>query len=194
MKSAKYFVTLGSAAFVVFTVTFANLATTSFSREGKSLNDLKAMPVAFNMIIKVKFWHAMLYVGIADVISINIITAAYFLFKVPLSIGELICIWLVMTLFAAAVSLLLIFIDMFIDTAHPKLKWENPMAACKQNLNVLWSMLLSMITIGFIIVLLVFVLPKKLYALVILSVIYAIIAAPVGAGYFKYAEKRLKEM
>ena len=152
------------------------------------------MPVAFNMIIKVKFWHAMLYVGIADVISINIITAAYFLFKVPLSIGELICIWLVMTLFAAAVSLLLIFIDMFIDTAHPKLKWENPMAACKQNLNVLWSMLLSMITIGFIIVLLVFVLPKKLYALVILSVIYAIIAAPVGAGYFKYAEKRLKEM
>ena len=99
-----------------------------------------------------------------------------------------------MTIMAASVSLLLIFIDMFIDTAHPKLKWENPMAACKQNLNVLWSMLLSMITIGFIIVLLVFVLPKKLYALVILSVIYAIIAAPVGAGYFKYAEKRLKEM
>ena len=194
LELVKYIAAIAGAAFTVFSGTFANLATTSFSREGKSLNDLKAMPVAFNMIIKVKFWHAMLYVGIADVISINIITAAYFLFKVPLSIGELICIWLVMTLFAAAVSLLLIFIDMFIDTAHPKLKWENPMAACKQNLNVLWSMLLSMITIGFIIVLLVFVLPKKLYALVILSVIYAIIAAPVGAGYFKYAEKRLKEM
>ena len=194
LEMVKYIAAIGGAAFTVFSGTFANLATTSFSREGKSLNDLKAMPVDFNMIVKVKFWHAMLYVGIADVISIIIVTAAYFLFQVPLSLIDLITIWLVMTVFAAAVSLLLIFIDMFIDTAHPKLKWENPMMASKQNLNVLWSMLLSMITIGVVIVLLVLVLPKKLYALVILSVIYAIISAPVGAGYFKYAEKRLKEM
>ena len=190
----KYVAALVGAAFTIFSGTFANLATTSFSREGKSLNDLKAMPITFNMIIKVKFWHAMLYVGIADVISINLIFAAYFLSKVPLALADVILICIVMTLVSASVSLLLIFIDMFIDTAHPKLKWENPMAASKQNLNVLWSMLLSMITIGLVIILLVFVLPKKLYALVILSVFYAIIAAPVGAGYFKYAEKRLKDM
>lgn len=194
LELVQYIAAIGGAAFTVFSGTFANLATTSFSREGKSLNDLKAMPVNFNMIIKVKFWHAMLYVGIADVISINIVTAAYFLFKVPFSFGQLISIWFVMTIFAAAVSLLLIFIDMFIDTAHPKLNWENPMSASKQNLNVLWSMLLSMITIGLIVVILVFVLPKKLYSLVILSVIYGIISAPVGALYFKYAEKKLKEM
>ena len=83
---------------------------------------------------------------------------------------------------------------MFIDTVHPKLNWETPMAASKQNFNVLWSMLLSMTTIGLVVVLLVFVLPKKLYSLVILSCIYAIISAPVGAGYFRYAEKKLKEM
>ena len=77
LKSAKYFVTLGSAAFVVFTGTFANLATTSFSREGKSLNDLKAMPIDFNLIVKVKFWHAMLYVGIANVIMIFLLTLCY---------------------------------------------------------------------------------------------------------------------
>lgn len=61
--SIKYYVTLGGAAFTVFSGTFSNLATTSFSREGKSLNDLKAMPLKFDMIVKVKFWHAMLYVG-----------------------------------------------------------------------------------------------------------------------------------
>lgn len=194
LELIKYIAAIAGAAFTVFSGTFANLATTSFSREGKSLNDLKAMPVTFNMIIKVKFWHAMLYVGIADIISINIIVAAYLIFQVPLSFSELISILLVMTIMAASVSLLLIFIDMFIDTAHPKLKWENPMMASKQNLNVLWSMLLSMITIGVVVLLLVFVLPKKLYALVILSLIYAIISAPVGAGYFKYAEKRLMEM
>ena len=194
LELVKYIAAISGAAFTVFSGTFANLATTSFSREGKALNDLKAMPVDFNMIIKVKFWHAMLYVGIADVISIIIIIAAYILFQVPLSFGQLFAVMLVMTIMAAAVSLLLIFIDMFIDTAHPKLNWENPMMASKQNLNVLWSMLLSMITVGVVIVLLVFVLPKKLYALVIVSAIYAIISAPVGAGYFKYAEKRLKDM
>lgn len=194
LEMVKYVATLVGAAFTVFSGTFANLATTSFSREGKALNDLKAMPVKFDMIVKVKFWHAMLYVGIADVISINLMTAAYFILQVPLSLAELILIYIVMTMLAATVSLLLIFIDMFIDTAHPKLKWENPMAASKQNLNVLWSMLLSMITIAVVILLLVFVLPKKLYALVIVSAIYAIISAPVGAGYFKYAENRLKEM
>ncbi len=192
--SIKYYVTLGGAAFTIFSGTFANIATTSFSREGKSLNDLKAMPLKFDMIIKVKFWHAMLYVGIADIISINILIAAYLIFQVPLLLSEIISIILVMTIMSLAVSLLLIFIDMFIDTAHPKLNWENPITASKQNLNVLWSMLLSMITIGVVVLLLVFVLPKKLYALVILSLIYAIISAPVGAGYFKYAEKRLKDM
>lgn len=194
LELIKYIAAIVGAAFTVFSGTFANLATTSFSREGKSLNDLKAMPVTFNMIVKVKFWHAMLYVGIADIISINILVAAYLIFQVPLSFSELISLILVMTIMAASVSLLLIFIDMFIDTAHPKLNWENPMSASKQNFNVLWSMLLSMITIGVVVLLLVFILPKKLYALVILSVIYAIISAPVGAGYFKYAEKRLKEM
>ena len=194
LESIKYFVTLGFAAFTVFSGTFANLATTSFSREGKSLNDLKAMPIKFDMIAKVKFWHAMLYVGIADVISIIIIFTTYFLLQPPFALTEIIGLCFIMTLVSASISLLLIFIDMFIDTANPKLNWETPMAASKQNFNVLWSMLLSMITVALVIVLVIFVLPKKSLFLVILSIIYVIISAPVGAAYFKYAEKRLKDM
>lgn len=193
-KSIKYFATLGCAAFVVFSGTFANLATTSFSREGKSLNDLKAMPVKFDMLIKVKFWHAMLYVGIANVIMILILSAVYFVLQLPLSLIELVTMCLMMVLVSVSISLLLIFIDMFIDTMNPKLNWETPMAASKQNFNVLWSMLLSMVTVGLVIILVVFVLPKTMISLVILSVIYVIISAPVGAAYFRYAEKRLKEM
>ena len=194
LKSAKYFVTLGSAAFVVFTGTFANLATTSFSREGKSLNDLKAMPIDFNLIVKVKFWHAMLYVGIANAIMIFLLTLAYFFLQVPLTFTDLFSICFMTVLVSGSVSLLLIFIDMFIDTLNPKLNWETPMAASKQNFNVLWSMLLSMLTVGLVVILVVFALPKSMLSLVILSIIYVIIAAPVGAAYFRYAEKRLKEM
>ena len=192
--SIKYYAGLIAAAFTIFSGTFANLATTSFSREGKSLNDLKAMPLKFNMIIKVKFWHAMLYVGFADIISIIILAVAYSLLAVPISLFDFIEICFMMTLVAASISVLLIIIDMFIDTIHPKLNWETPIAASKQNFNVLWSMLLSMITIGLVIILLVFVLPKKMISLMILSIIFFIISAPVGAGYFRYAEKKLKEM
>lgn len=192
--SIKYYVTLGFAAYTIFTGTFANIATTSFSREGKSLNDLKAMPVKFDMIVKVKFWHAMFYVGIADVISIILLSVLYSLIAVPVTFWEFVQMCLFMTLVAGSISILLIFIDMFIDTMNPKLNWETPMAACKQNFNVLWSMLLTMLTIALVVVLVIVVLPKKMNALLILSVIFIIISSPIGAGYFRYAEKRLKDL
>ena len=193
-SSIKYYVTLGGAAFTVFSGTFANLATTSFSREGKSLNDLKAMPLKFDMIVKVKFWHAMLYVGIAAVISIVVISLVYSLLALPITLIEFIQMCLLMILVSLSISLLLIFIDMFIDTANPKLDWETPMAASKQNFNVLWSMLMTMLTIALVLVLVVFVLPKTMFALLILSAIFIIISSPIGAGYFRYAEKRLKDL
>ena len=190
--SIKYYATLIAAAFTIFSGTFANLATTSFSREGKSLNDLKAMPLKFDMIVKVKFWHAMLYVGFAAVISIIILAIIYSLLAIPISLMEFVQVCLIMVLVSASISLLLIFIDMFIDTANPKLNWETPMAASKQNFNVLWSMLLTMVTIALVVILVIFVLPKNMPALLILSAIFFIISSPVGAGYFKYAEKKLK--
>lgn len=190
--TVKYFVTIGAAAYTIFTGTFANLATTSFSREGKSLNDLKAMPLKFDMIVKVKFWHAMMYVGIADVIAIIILAIAYSVLALPMTFMEFVQVCLIMTVLAVSISLLLIFIDMFIDTANPKLNWETPTAASKQNLNVLWSMLLTMVTIGLVVILIAFVLPHKMYSLLIISLLCIIISAPIGAGYFKYAEKRLK--
>ena len=152
------------------------------------------MPIDFNLIVKVKFWHAMLYVGIANAIMIFLLTLAYFFLQVPLTFTDLFSICFMTVLVSGSVSLLLIFIDMFIDTLNPKLNWETPMAASKQNFNVLWSMLLSMLTVGLVVILVVFALPKSMLSLVILSIIYVIIAAPVGAAYFRYAEKRLKEM
>ena len=194
LNSIKYYTALIGAAFVIFCGTFANLATTSFSREGKSLNDLKAMPVKFDMIVKVKFWHALLYIGISNVVMINIMAAAYAILKIPFLLTDFIAICFMMVIFSVSVSVFLIFIDMFIDTINPKLNWENPIAATKQNFNVLWSMLISMLTIVILLLLIIFVLPKKMISIVILSILYVIISAPLGAGYFRYAEKRLQDM
>ena len=193
-EPVKYFTILIGGAYTIFSGTFANLATTAFSREGKSLNDLKAMPVKFDMIVKVKFWHALLYIGISNVVMINIMAAAYAILKIPFSLTDFITICFMMVIFSGSVSVFLIFIDMFIDTINPKLNWENPIAATKQNFNVLWSMLISMLTIVILLLLIIFILPKKMISIVILSILYVIISAPVGAGYFRYAEKRLQDM
>ena len=152
------------------------------------------MPVKFDMIVKVKFWHALLYIGISNVVMINIMAAAYAILKIPFSLTDFIAICFMMVIFSVSVSVFLIFIDMFIDTINPKLNWENPMSATKQNFNVLWSMLISMLTIVILLLLIIFVLPKKMISIVILSILYVIISAPVGAGYFRYAEKRLQDM
>lgn len=194
LQKIRYFAAIGFMAYIVFTGTFANIATTSFSREGKSLNDLKAMPIRNNVIIKVKFWHAMLYIGLSALVAINLLVAAVMLLGLPFSFFETFETCLMMTIAASAISVLLIFIDMFLDTMNPKLQWESPIAATKQNFNVLWSILLTIVVCGIVIVLLVFLLPKKLFSLIILAAVITLISAPVGAAYFKYAEKRIDAM
>ena len=194
LEKVKYYIILGLGAFTIWSGTFANIATTSFSREGKALKDLKAMPVHNNLIIKIKFWHAMMYVGIADIISIIILILINSLFGLFIGLSDFIMMCLIITIMAASISVTLIFIDMLIDTANPKLEWENPMAASKQNFNVLWSMLLTMVTCAIAIVLIVFVLPKKISSFIVLSVVFIIISSPLGAWYFKYAEKKLFDL
>lgn len=190
----KYNITLGGAAYTVFSGTFANVATTSFSREGKSLYDLKAMPIQNEIIIKAKFWHAMLYVGFACVISIIVLIAADLFIGLPFSFSDYFEMCFMMVITSGSISTLLIFVDMFVDTINPKLQWENPMAATKQNMNVLLSMLITMVSCGLIVILELFVLPKQMYSFMILSVIFAVLAAPIGAGYFKYAQKRIPQL
>ena len=46
---------------------------------------------------------------------------------------------------ALAVSSLLNLIGLFMDTANPKLRWDNPLAAMKQNMNVLFVTFLNFI-------------------------------------------------
>jgi hypothetical protein len=82
---------------------------------------------------------------------------------------------------------------MFIDTVNPKLQWENPTAAFKQNMNAVVS---TFIVMGFIalMVLLIFVLPKNNIGFLIVAAIMLVIAAPLGVLYFKYAVKKIPKM
>ena len=73
MDLIRYYLSLGGAIFVVLIGNMSSIAITSFSRDGKSLFDLKAMPISNEQIVKVKLYHAILYILITDAITLLIL-------------------------------------------------------------------------------------------------------------------------
>ena len=93
-----------------------------------------------------------------------------------------------------SISFLLVLIEMYLDTIKPKLNWENPNACVKQNMNTMIAMLISMLIVGIVAVLGIFVIPRESVGILILSAVFLIPCAPIGSGYFKYAPKKIKRM
>lgn len=190
----KYYVSVALSALAIFTGNASSIAASSFSREGKAMYDLKAMPIQNNLIAKAKFWHAYTYIVIGCINITVLFVIANTVLGSLFNFTESLKILFLMFLNTSAVSLVLIFIDMFIDTVHPKLQWENPIAAFKQNLNSIIAVFLSIGFDGLAVVLAIFLLPKNTVGQILFTVIFGIIAAPIGAGYFKYAEKKISLM
>lgn len=189
----KYIITMAGAGIAVFLGNATNIASTSFSREGKALYDLKAMPIRNEMIAKVKFFHALTYVFVADLMVTILLLLANIFLGTPFLLGEFAKLIVGIIALSVAISLVLIFIDMFIDTANPKLQWENPIAAFKQNVNSIFG-ILAMFGAAAIIVGLAVIMPKNSLGIIITCVIFIVIDAPVGSAYFKYAVKKIDRM
>lgn len=190
----KYYITLIISGLAYFSGNLSSIASSSFSREGKSLYDLKAMPIENRTIAKVKLFHALTYVFIGWGTISLILAIINVVIGFPFSAGALIGMVLYALIMLLPISILIIFIDMFIDTAKPKLQWENPIAAFKQNMNSLAAIFIAFAILFIVIVLFVFLLPKKETAFIIVAVIFTVISAPIGSLYFKYAEKRITNM
>lgn len=193
MITFKHYAVLILAAISIFMGNCTNVASTSFSREGKALYDLKAMPIECDTIVLVKFWHAFMYCIIAVAIMALYFIAAVVLFNIPLTWGEIFAMIIQACIITLLVSLVLIFTEMFIDTVNPKLLWENPTAAFKQNINAVVSSFISMGVVGIFVVLMIF-LPKTALGLFLIGGIFGVIAAPLGFLYFRYAVKRIPKM
>jgi len=192
-ESIKYILTVIIAAVCIFMGNCANIASTSFSREGKAIYDLKAMPIKNDTIALVKFWHAFIYCLASILIIFLFFIGIIKLFAIPFTAADIFYITLKYALLTVTASLVITFIEMFIDTVNPKLQWENPTAAFKQNMNAVVS---TFIVMGFIVlgVFLVIVLPKNNLGFLAINGIFIVIAGPLGYGYFKYAGKKIPKM
>ncbi len=106
------------------------LATSIFSREGKLLQELKALPVSVSSIMLVKFMHVetLSLIGpLSSSIALGIILKITFF--------EGVLIFLIGSLCVTFLNIL----QMFVDVVKPSLKWDNPQKAMKQNVNVALS-------------------------------------------------------
>lgn len=155
----------------VFLGTSTNIASTAFSREGKGFYNLKAMPISGKNIVKAKLYHASIYNIFTGVLVLCVLCFFFALTKNMFSVNQIILSSINVLCLSIGIGVLLNIIDMTLDLKKPKLDWDNPTAAFKQNFN---SFLAIMITLALIITLLIvggFLLPKNLKTLTICSVV-----------------------
>lgn len=182
----------GNAGFVVaglasgFLGSMSNIADTALSRDAKFIPMIKSLPVDMRKFMYAKFIHAMIFVMVATVICVGF-TAYLFKFTVVQIILSV--------LVALAISALLNLIALFLDTARPKLHWDNPIAAMKQNSNVAFVMLFNFLLMGLSALLLYFAWNAAawllaVYFILIPAAIFSVLIKPYGM----YAERKLNEL
>lgn len=179
----------GNAGFVVAGIlagvlaSMSNIADTALSRDAKFIPVIKSLPIDAQIYMYAKLIHAMIFAVFAIIIGVGFI-AVIFKFSLTHIIFA--------SLTALVLSGLLNLLALFFDTAHPKLHWDNPVAAMKQNTNLLFVMLFNFIILGLSFLILFFA--RNAYTWVLLvyyifipGAIFAVLIKPYGI----YAEKKI---
>ena len=131
--------TLGSFGLILFTASVNIVACTSISREGQTFWISKMIPVAPKHQVAAKLLHGM---------SISAIGIAVTLALVAIVLQLPLLRLLIVLILGLLGNLLLNILNLIIDVIRPKLEWNNPQEAVKQNLNGFFSILLTMVSLG----------------------------------------------
>lgn len=129
--------TLILAALFSFMVFMCPITATAISREGKRLPTMRMLPVAPGVILWAKLLVGVLVVAIGSVImgvAIVVLLGTQFLPHVLCAV-----------LMANVLSLSVGIGNLLVDVGHPVLTWKSENEVMKQNFNVMWGMLISMV-------------------------------------------------
>lgn len=173
----------------LFLGTSTSLSATAFSREGKGLGILKALPLPFRALAGAKLAHALLYQVLALVIilvpSLVLLALPPLGFAAPtLGLLALVCSGL-----SLGLGGLIHLADLALDTARPKLNWDSPVAAFKQNANSVISVFLSLGVTGGLAVLAILVMEKNLLTLGLIALAALALAGLGWRLYLPWAQR-----
>ncbi len=114
---------------------FSSITCTAVSRDAKALPFIKSLPVKAGTYMLAKLAHGLIFAVIGSVIGVGLVAMALKLGFVDIISG------LVVSL---SLSALLNMGGLWLDTANPRLSWDNPIAAMKQNPNSVIAILAAM--------------------------------------------------
>ena len=158
-----------------------SIACTAVSRDAKTLSWIKALPVRPFEYFAAKLLHAELFSVFGAVVGCVTSGIVLGLGAMDLALGFILAF-----LFSTASNMG----GLWLDTAYPRLHWDNPVAAMKQNPNAVIVILAAMGLLAALGVFTFYVsLPRNLYAL-IYGIIFSAIIAFWLLRYPKFAEKR----
>lgn len=171
-----------------------NIAGTSFSREGKGFVNLKAMPIKMSDILTAKIRHSMIYFYFVFIVLAIIYIVLTLCIPLPLTVLLLCKIFAISYILSYSAVRIITSVDIMLDLANPKMEWENPVAAFKQNMNILFSILISWGFIVLFALLFVFVVKENVNMLLYIGAGLLIISGFINRLLYKYADKRYSEI
>jgi ABC-2 type transport system permease protein len=138
-----------AGSFVVFMFISAmnGITATSVSREGSQLYMMKYLPIGYDDQLNAKLLSGMV-VSTAGMILLMIVMTIFLEISIPIA--------LLMLLSGLNAVILTRLTGMFIDAANPKLKWDNEQKAVKQNMNLVFNMLIGMGAAGLAVIFIIF--------------------------------------
>ena len=158
-----------------------SIACTALSRDAKSLPFIKSLPLDISKYMWAKFVHAMIFVLVADVMVLIL------MISMGLGISDIAGSLVIGT----SLSALLHMVGLWLDTANPKLSWENPIGAMKQNVNTLIMIFSTMFICGGIGYVAYRLAPGKLFMLGILGLIPVLLTVVLALLYNPWVRKRM---
>lgn len=182
LEQGDYYKTLFVIAFGLFTSISGNPSSSAVSRDGKALMFIKSLPISSKDYVLAKLLHGIELSMFGSAISCIL---GEVILKLP--VFNLIMAFIISNL----ILLPIIIVSIIIEFKWPKLNWDDPVKAMKQNLNVVMVVLFGMfILIPFIGVIVYKFLRNPIYGYFTLILVPLLISAVLYGWLMKYSNKR----
>lgn len=171
--------------FGAFLGSATSITCTSISRDAKHLAFMKSLPVSITSYLGAKLIHGCTFGFLGNAMSLILGVVI-----LKLQVAEI----LLAVAISISLTVILNTVGLIVDTVNPRLNWESPIAALKQNINAAIVILGEMLLIG----LLGYIGFTKITSLMKLGFFLGLLPA-IGAAvliffYFSFAEKRISKL
>ena len=184
LKNNKSLVLYGILGITQFFSMIIYVSATAISRDGANAVFMKYIPVSLYK----QYVYKTIPNIIMNVIS-TIVVLGIAIYLINISVFDCILLLIVSTIMSSFTS----FLEMLIDLKRPKLQWSSEYAVVKQNMNLIFPMIFSLINIGAVVLFNYLLQNISAYAGIVVVGVVFIIANIIVNKYMKNHEYKLAE-